>query len=68
MAKKPVLLQIDKGPEKDGVSDGEFLFQLQHSLLLSLKEEGLLSEMRLQYAEDKLNGRRRDDKQKQTGR
>lgn len=68
MAKKPVLLQIDKGPEKDGANDGEFLFQLQRGLLLSLKEEGLLSEMQLQYAEDKLNGRRRGDKQKQNGR
>ena len=68
MAKKPVLLQIDKGPEKDRAGDGEFLFQLQHSLLLSLKEERLLSEMQLQYAEDKLNRRRRGDKQKQNGR
>lgn len=68
MAKMPVLLQIDKGPEKDGASDGEFLIQLQRGLLLSLKEEGLLSEMQLQYAEDKLNGRKRDDKQKQSGR
>ena len=68
MAKKPVLLQIDKGPEKDKASDGEFLFQLQRGLLLSLKEEGLLSEMQLQYAEDKLNGRRCGDKQKQNGR
>lgn len=68
MAKKPVLLQIDKGPEKDKASDGEFLFQLQRGLLLSLKEEGLLSEIQLQYAEDKLNSRRRNDKQKQNGR
>ena len=68
MAKKPVLLQIDKGPEKDKVSDGEFLFQLQRGLLLSLKDEGLLSEMQLQYAEDKLNSRRQNDKQKQNGR
>ena len=68
MAKKPVLLQIDKGPEKDKVSDGEFLFQLQRGLLLSLKEQGILSEMQLQYAEDKLNSRRRNDKQKQNGR
>ena len=68
MAKKPVLLQIDKGPEKDGASDGEFLIQLQRGLLLSLKEEGLLSEIQLQYAEDKLNSRRRNDKQKQNGR
>lgn len=68
MAKMPVLLQIDKGPEKDGASDGKFLFQLQRGLLLSLKEEGLLSEMQLQYTEDKLNSQRRDDKQKQSGR
>lgn len=68
MAKMPVLLQIDKGPEKDGASDGEFLFQLQRGLLLSLKEEGLLSEMQLQYTEDKLNSQRRDDKQEQTRR
>ena len=68
MARKPVLLQIDKGPEKDKASDREFLFQLQRGLLLSLKEEGLLSEIQLQYAEDKLNSRRRGDKQKQNGR
>lgn len=68
MARKPVLLQIDKGPEKDKASDGEFLFQLQRGLLLSLKDEGLLSEIQLQYAEDKLNSRRQNDKQKQNGR
>lgn len=68
MSKKTVLLQIDNDREINQGKDGEFLFLLQRSLLCDLKEEGLLSETQLCYAEDKLNGQRGDDDHKYTGR
>lgn len=58
MAKKAVLLQIDNDREIDERTDGEFLFQLQRCLLFTLKEDGLLSEMQLLYAEDQLKKQR----------
>lgn len=61
MAKKAVLLHIDNDREINQETDGEFLFQLQRSLLLDLKERGLLTEIQLRYAEEKLQRQRCDE-------
>lgn len=38
----------------------EFLYQLQHALLLALREKELLSPMQHRHAEEKLKQQRRD--------
>ena len=68
MAKKPVLLQIDKAQEKGRETERDFLFQLQRALLLALKEEGILSEEQLHYAGERLDKQRSLHKQRSSGR
>ena len=68
MAKKPVLLQIDKAPEKARGTERDFLFQLQRALLLALKEEGILSEEQFHYAGERLDKQRSLHKQRSSGR
>lgn len=68
MAKKPVLLQIDKAQEKGRETEMDFLFQLQRALLLALKEEGILSEEQLHYAGERLDKQRSLHKQRSSGR
>ena len=41
-------------------SNYEFLYQLQHALLLALREQGRLSPMQHRHAEEKLKQQRRD--------
>ena len=67
MAIKAVLLRIDHDREISRETDAEFLFSLQRSLLLDLKEEGFLSETQLSYADSLLNGQFRKS-QKHPGR
>ena len=38
----------------------EFLYQLQHALLLALREQGRLSPMQYRYAEEKLRQQRKE--------
>lgn len=55
--------KLDRIEHKEPItkeSHYEFLYQLQHALLLALREQGQLSPMQLRHAEEKLKQRRRD--------
>lgn len=69
MAKKKYakLVRIDHNRKITWDSDAEFLYTLQNSLLLALKEEGLLNQMQYHHAEEKLKQQRRDRTIKKRG-
>ena len=47
-----VVTENDRGITKE--SDSQFLFEYQRSILLELKDKGILNEMQYRYAEEKL--------------
>ena len=51
----PELLRIDKNRPVTAETDSRFLLQLSESILLALKERGLLNEMQYKNAETRLN-------------
>lgn len=54
------LVRIDKNVSIMKETHYEFLYQLNHALLLALLEQGQLSPMQLRHAEEKLRKQRRD--------
>lgn len=61
MARKFAKLQrIEHNESITSESHYEFLYQLQHALLLALREQGRLSPTQLRHAEEKLRKQRRD--------
>lgn len=61
MAKKFAKLQrIENNEPITRESNYDFLYQLQHALLLALREQGRLTPMQLRHAEEKLRTQRRD--------
>lgn len=60
MKKQAKLERIEHNKTITRESNYEFLFQLQHALLLALREQGLLSPMQHRHAEEKLKKQRRD--------
>ena len=61
MARKFAKLQRIEHNEPITVeSHYEFLYQLQHALLLALREQGRLSPMQLRHAQEFLRKQRRD--------
>jgi len=61
MAKSFAKLQkIDNDRQITQEKDDQFLYRLQTSLLLALKEQGRLNEMQYRHAEERLNMQRCD--------
>lgn len=61
MAKRHAKLQrIEHNEPITTESNYEFLYQLQHALLLALREQGKLGPMQHRLAEEKLRKQRRD--------
>ena len=61
MVRKPIKLdRIEHNEPVTGDSHYEFLYQLQHALLLALREQGRLSPMHLRHAQEALRKQRRD--------
>lgn len=54
MAEQARLLDIENDREITKETDSQFLFEYQRSVLLTLKDKGVLNEMQYQYAEEKL--------------
>lgn len=54
-------LYVEHGRKIDKKIDSEFLLELQRALLLDLKEQSVLNEMQLRWAEQLLNAQRRRD-------
>lgn len=54
MKRKVLLLEIENNAELHPETDGEFFDVLQRSLLLALKEDGLLNEAQFLRAEEKI--------------
>lgn len=64
--KQPKLDQIEHNEPITVESHYEFLYQLQHALLLAFQEQGSLNPMQLHHAQEALSKQRRDRaKQKQ---
>lgn len=57
---RPVLQRIDNNVPISAEIHHEFLYQLQHALLLALREQGRLSPMQHRHAEERLKKQRRD--------
>ena len=61
MARQFAILQrVDNNEEITKETHYEFLYHLQNSLLLALREQGRLNAMQHRYAEEKLKQQRRD--------
>ena len=60
MGERAVLRYVENNRMINEEQDTDFLNLLQNSILLALKEAGLLNEMQYRYAEDKLKAQRRD--------
>lgn len=61
MTKRQAKLQrIEHNEPITKESNYEFLYQLQHALLLALREQGRLTPMQHRHAEEKLKQQRRD--------
>ena len=61
MAKQFAVLQcIDNNEEITPENHYEFLYHLQNTLLLALREQGRLNAMQHRHAEEKLEKQRRD--------
>ena len=60
MGERAVLQYVENNRMINEEQDTDFLNLLQNSILLALKEAGLLNEMQYRYAEDKLKAQRRD--------
>lgn len=61
MARKFAKLdRIDHNEQITRESNYEFLYQLQHALLLALREQGKLTPMQHHHAEEKLKQQRRE--------
>lgn len=61
MAKRyATLRRVDNDHKISKDTDYEFLYQLQNSLLLALKEQGRLNAMQYRNAEEKLKRQRRE--------
>lgn len=58
------LLRIDQNRQIRNDADYEFLHQLQHGLLLALRERGTLNATQYRQAEEKLKRHRRDRAEK----
>ena len=54
------LKRIDHNETITMESNYDFLYHLQHALLLALREQGRLSPMQHRHAEERLNKQRRD--------
>lgn len=61
MARQFAILQrVDNNEEITKETHYEFLYHLQNSLLLALREQGRLNAMQQRHAEEKLKQQRRD--------
>jgi len=58
------LQRIDNNHKITNDSDYEFLYHLQNSLLLALKEQGRLNEIQYRHAEERLKQQRRSRSRK----
>ena len=58
--KQAKLARIENNEPISMESHYEFLYQLQHVLLLALRERGSLSPMQLRHAQEQLNRHRRE--------
>lgn len=54
------LMEVENAHSITKLSDSDFLFLLQHSALLGLKETGAINEMQYRQAEEMLRRQRRE--------
>lgn len=60
MRERAVLRCVENDRVINERQDADFLYLLQSSILLALKESGLINEIQCRYAEDALKAQRRD--------
>lgn len=61
MEERAVLRSVENDRRITEEQDAEFLYLLQNTILLALKEAGRLNEMQYRYAEEKLKTQRREN-------
>lgn len=59
MRKRARLAGVEHGRKITKETDGQFLFEYQRAVLLSLKDSGALDEAQYRYAEEKLKNQLR---------